>query len=134
MLSRSRAAFTLLELMVSLVVFAILVALAAPTYMSLLKKAQISSALSEARALGREASTLAAFRGEGPNLTDILEASKDLPLISEDLHSISVVDGETFDTNGTYPDRDIVLRVNSREIDVLLTFSGSSIEAVEYKP
>lgn len=134
MLSRSRAAFTLLELMVSLVVFAVLVGLAAPTYMSLLKKAQTSAALGEARALGREALTLAGFRGEGPNLADILEAANDTPLTSENLRSISVLDGETFDTNGANPDRDIVLRINDRKIEVLLTFSGSSIEAVEYKP
>ena len=70
MLTRSRKAFTLIELIVVLVILAILAAIAVPTYQAVITKAKESSAQSDAQAFAHEVDSLAAFDNKAPNTTN----------------------------------------------------------------
>ena len=67
MLTRTRKAFTLLELIVVIVILAILALLAIPTFNSIISKSKTASITETAQSYGRDVTALAAFDNNAAN-------------------------------------------------------------------
>jgi prepilin-type N-terminal cleavage/methylation domain-containing protein len=78
MLTRSRKAFTLLELIVVIVILGILALLAIPTFNAVINRAKDSNVENAARSLGREVAALAAFDNVAPTTSYATTAIGDL--------------------------------------------------------
>ena len=72
-------AFTLLELIVTIVILAILAALAIPTFSQVLVKTKLETAEVTASSIAREALALSSFNDQPMTEADVVAAVKDLP-------------------------------------------------------
>lgn len=70
MLTRTRKAFTLLELIVVIVILGILALIAIPTFASVINKSHVATANETAGSVSRDAAALAAFDQKGWGDTD----------------------------------------------------------------
>ena len=104
---RAQGAFTLLELIVTIVILAILAALAIPTFAQVISKSKLEAAEVTLGSFSREVLALDAFGGTQVfNEDTVLQAAKDLPLkaLAAGLHAAAsewnvVVDNASFSTN-----------------------------------
>ena len=104
MLSRSKKAFTLLELIVVIVVLGILAALAIPSFTTVKQKAADKVAFNSAASIYRAASAAAAFNGVAVSYGDITTAGLELAtgntmfgqLDSQVMTSVNGVDGSAW--------------------------------------
>jgi type IV pilus assembly protein PilA len=88
MFTRTRKAFTLLELIVVIVILGVLALIAIPTYNAVIGKSKVSAAKTTAQALERDALALAAFDQATPGETsDTTDASGTTPTTDDGVGS-----------------------------------------------
>ena len=128
MLSRSRKAFTLLELIVVIVILGILAALAIPTFASVIKKSKISTAVAAAESVGRNAIAIAAFYPEASGVT-----STDIRAAAAETGPATTLADTSDDKVTVDPDSDLTggtVEVYVDDVTVVLTFTNTSVTGV----
>lgn len=122
MLSRSRKAFTLLELIVVIVILGLLAALAIPTFQTIINKSKNQTAETSAASIGRNAVAISAIDGGGfVDATDLTAAVAEAPSGEVTFETADFVPGATEDK--------ATATVTVNETDVTLTFNGRSVTA-----
>lgn len=79
--SRPTRAFSLLEMIVVVVILGVLAALALPSFLAAVNRAQNASTEATLSSLGRESQVLAAFRPSVVRFPDVADAAGDFPQI-----------------------------------------------------
>lgn len=121
MLSRSRKAFTLLELIVVIVILGLLAALAIPTFQEVIKKSEIRTAKSSGEAVGRNAVAIAAISDGGLVTEEAFETS-----VEETNGKVTVADGAFTAATETTPATAVV---TTKGQTVTITFEGRNVTA-----
>jgi prepilin-type N-terminal cleavage/methylation domain-containing protein len=124
-LTRTRKAFTLLELIVVIVILGVLALIAIPTFQSVITKSKESAAKRSAESIGRNAVALAAF----DQVTDVNTATVD----GSDDPAMTYLTKAASETNGQASViSNSVVEVNG--YDVTLTFVGAKVTASAIAP